>query len=92
MKIITNNHWNNFLYWYELTEKEQAEFDWIENPDEHTFFRYRGWVYSLDDFMLPNHVEELEEWDGYRSDSFFSGVLIKLSDDGEMYQVGTYIS
>lgn len=32
-----------------------------------------------------------EGWDGYRPDSFYSGVLIKVSDDFETYTVATYI-
>lgn len=31
-------------------------------------------------------------FDGYYSDSFFSGFLIKLSNDGESYKIATYIS
>ena len=26
------------------------------------------------------------------SDSFFSGIVIRVSSDGEMYQIGTYFS
>jgi hypothetical protein len=31
-------------------------------------------------------------WDGVVSDTYFSGVLIALSNDGEEYIVGTYYS
>lgn len=31
-------------------------------------------------------------WDGYHGDSYFSGIVIKLSPDGEQYQVGKYIT
>ena len=93
LKIRSNKHWRNFLYGYELTDKEKSEFDWIdqEEIDTHNFFKYRGCVYSLDQFMRFNGGG-LDEWDGYAGDSYFSGVVIKLSDDGEQYQVGTYIS
>ena len=37
-----------------------------------------------------NPPEFMKGWDGYISDSFFSGVLIKISDDNEEYQIGTY--
>ena len=35
-----------------------------------------SWVFS------PRAPEWMQEWDGYNSDSFFSGVLIKYVDDG----------
>ena len=94
LQITSNFHWNNFLYGYELTKEEKASFDWIDPEDieTHSFLKYKGNVYSIGDFMIIDRNEALEEWDGYASDSFFSGVLIKLSDDGEQYQVGTYIS
>lgn len=94
--IYTNHHWRQFQYFYELTDKEKEDLDWIED-DLAAVFRYRGEVYSLDDFMtlerLPGEPEEFKYWDGYRSDSAFSGILIKLHpEDSDYYQVATYIA
>ena len=91
MKIITNHHWRNFLYGYELTDKEKEEFDWIdpEEFDTHSFFRYRGSTYSIQDFMVSSI---LPGWHGFHGDSFFSGVAIKLSDDGEQYKVALVLA
>jgi hypothetical protein len=41
---------------------------------------------------LENKLPELKDWDGYQSDSYFSGVVIKISPDGEQYKIGTYFS
>ena len=89
LKIITNHHKRDIIYWYELTDKEKLEFDWIEdnghNPDEFMFFRYKGNVYCLSDFMLCNdHFPG--NWDGYSNDTYFSGILIKypMEDWGEL--------
>ena len=92
-KIYTNNHQRQFLYFYELTEKEKKELDWIED-DTASVFRYRGNVYSLDEFVRidKNNPFYPLGYHGYHSDSYFSGILIKVSDDGESYQVATYIS
>jgi hypothetical protein len=91
MKIITNHHWRNFLYGYELSEKERRGFDWLdeEGIDTGSFFRYRGNTYSLDEFMRSSM---LPEWDGFHGDSFFSGIAIKLSEDGEQYKVALVLS
>ena len=43
--------------------------------------------------MLPmsQFDKEFKEWHAYLSDSFFSGILIRVSDDGEQYQIATFI-
>lgn len=95
MEIKTNNQWREFIYWNNLTEKEQLEFDYMDTEEQEnaTFLRYRNWVYSLDCFMRINKDSPFPKWDGYYSDSFFSGVLIKLSDDdSSMYKIATYYS
>ena len=101
MKVISNYHWNNLVYGYELTDKEKSEFDYIsdEDIDSHNFIRYRGNVIDPSEFMAtPNNeparqeLNELSTWHGYQSDSFFSGLVIRYSSDFEQYQIGTYIS
>ena len=100
MKITTNNNWRLFLNFDELTAAEQSGFDWMNEEEQEcgSFFRYRCAVYSLSDFMvLGRHgsaaPKEFNGWDGYASDSFFSGVLIKVDEDfGDTYKVATYIS
>lgn len=99
LTIITNNHWRNFLYGYELTEKERSDFDYIDDVNSHSFIRYRSVIYDPDEFMpCPNNTTmrldypDFCTWDGYQSDSFFSGVIIRYSPDYEQYQIGTYIS
>ena len=94
LQIRSNKHWRNFLYGYELTSKEKEDFDWIDQEEIETqsFLKYKGFVYSLDNFMTIDRNAALADWDGYAGDSYFSGVVIKLSEDGEQYQVGTYIS
>ena len=89
MQIKTDHKWKNFLDWYQLTDKEKADFDYMST----SFIRYRGAVYSMDDFMVLDAQSPFPgKWHGYQSDSFYSGVLIELSDDGEQYRIGTYIS
>lgn len=58
------------------------------------FFQYKSSWYSMSDFMNlgDNCSPEFQGWHGYHNDSFFSGILIKISGDGEEYQVGRYCS
>lgn len=93
LKIITDHKYRNTLYGYELTEKEKREFDYLEPEELETrdFIRYRGWVYDLGEFMQTPKDSPLSEWDGYSSDSFFSGIVIKYSPDREQIKIGTYL-
>lgn len=105
IRIITNNVPRPVVDAYELTPAERAEFDYLDwaaieaGSDSASFFRYRGTLYDLGEFShdygitrgtgLPEH---LSRWDGYQSDSFFSGTLVRFVDDGESVVVGTFIS
>lgn len=90
MEIKTNNQWRVFLDWYDLPEKAKRVFDYADTDG--SFLKYKGNYYSLEDFMRIENNSDLQGWHGYSSDTYFSGVLIRLSNDGEQYQIGTYFS
>jgi hypothetical protein len=68
-------------------DKEQ----WLN--ESYRFFRYRGNIYDCYEFSRIIPVgskichpteysgEELQGWDGYMSDSYFSGIVIKYPTD-----------
>jgi len=56
------------------------------------YFSYKGHWYHTSGFTHAPKEVFGGKWSGYAGDSFFSGVLIELADDGEEYRVGTYIS
>jgi hypothetical protein len=56
------------------------------------FFCYRGNWYHTSDFMSVTAIEALKGWQGYTNDSYFSGVVVKFSDDFEQVKTGTYFS
>ena len=99
LQIITNHHERPFLYGYEVPDSVKADFDHLDEDSgiDDGWIHYRNTWYHTSDFMrLTNSgfgvVSEFDNWHGHHGDSFFSGVLIKLSDDGETYQIATYIS
>ena len=103
MKIKTNHHFRPVLYWHDLTDAEQAENnEAYEGVQESIFFRYRNWLYDLNDFLRVNNMHcgqdhRLYGWDGYKNETFFSSVLVKYGEDGETVKVGlaldfTYLS
>ena len=97
MEIKTNNVPRPILYAHELTKRDIYALGMDKNElveadnDGESFFRYKGWCYRLGDFMRIMH-DEFKGWHGYHSDSFFSGVLIKITDCGDSVIVGTYFS
>lgn len=115
MKIRTNNKPRPVLYGWELDKKEQKEFDYLEfaetplddmlDGDWHTFFRYRGQVYDLGEFVRIihpgkesalcgpcahfDHANNFACWDGIATDSAFSAMLVRYTDNsGEAIVVG----
>ena len=94
MKIITNNHFKEILSFFDLTNKEQNEIkDNYDTIEESSFFRYRGQVYDLCEFMRNNDNSPFcNDWDGYHNDSFFSAVLVKYSECNDAVKVGLAIS
>ena len=84
MQVITNNQPRTLVYLSELSAKERAEFDYLNEDNASGFFRYKGRVYDLGEFMridrtIAPHPQrpKWENFDGYSSDSFFSGLLVK---------------
>ena len=93
--IKTDNRWRDLVYRHDVPAKVLAdEFDYQDGEEIlDGFFRYRGRWYHVDGFMtVRGALTELQGWDGYASDSYFSGVLIRLSSDGEQVMCATYYS
>ena len=94
--IKSDKKWHNFVYGMDLPKKWRKEFNWVKSDEEYSgmnFIKYRGWVHSLDEFShIGNRVGygEFRDWDGIVSDSYFSGVVIKVSSDGERYKIGRF--
>ena len=78
---------------YDLTENELKEFDYLEEG-EGSFFRYKGEVYDLGEFMAWDNPASPTrgDWDGCRGDSYFSGLVVKYDECCEMVKVGLYLS
>ena len=94
MKIITNHVPRDLIYGYELSDAEKEDFDYLDDIDSHDFFRYRGVVYDPSEFMVWDNPESpmRDYWDGFRCDSYFSGVVIKYVDNYERVIVGLVLS
>jgi len=97
MQIKCNNRPRPIIYGFELSQVERAEFDYLDDIESASFFRYKGQIYDLGEFMrigrnIAPHPQRpgWEKFDGYSSDSYFSGVLVKFCDDQEWVIVARY--
>jgi hypothetical protein len=98
MNIITNNVPRDIVDAYELTLDERKEFDYLDwdaidnGTDSASFVRYKGDLIDLGEFSSTTlvTVQPFADWDGYTSDSFFSGTVIRYTSDHESVIMGRY--
>jgi hypothetical protein len=96
VSIKTNHVPRYTVLAHELSDKEKKEFDYYsaDELDSQTFFRYKGSVYCLSEFMriAENMPEPMQSWHGYTNDTYFSGLVIHVADDTETVIIGTWFT
>ncbi len=75
----------------------RKEYDWMDPKDiecNFGFFVYLGQVHHLGDFMRVTDVSDpdLNGWDGYTSETVWSGTLVRLTEDCNFVVVGRFFS
>lgn len=100
MKIITNRIPRPLQCLSDLPPKARKDFDYLteDHAYEYRLVQYKGvWYDVYDSMTCPGAVatddtrHAFSGWDGYISDSFFSGVLFKFADE-DCVVVGQYFS
>lgn len=92
--VTTNHHWREIVDASQLPTKAREEFDYLDwqaieaGEESASFVRYRGDWYDLGDVMLsPDSIAALG-YDGFNSDSYWSGVAFKFDPhDNDRVQV-----
>jgi hypothetical protein len=110
LTVISNFHKREVIDAWSLSAEERKEFDYLdwkaieEGSDSASFVRYKGDLIDLGEFMYldPTRLQLAQEiyftgsrkWDGYQSDSFFSGLLVSYckEDNWETVIMGRYYS
>ena len=98
--IITNHVPRDGIDAWELSREERAEFDYInwsaidEGSDSASFVRFKGELYDLGEFEVWRNPSSpiVGNWHAMRSDTFFSGLLVRYCDDHERVVIGRYYS
>ena len=90
--IVTNNVPREIVAFYELPDTAREDFDYVTGEDQYSprFVRYLGEWYDVNEFSVAPVTAPFNKWHGVQSDSFFSGVLIRYSEDFETVVVGRY--
>ena len=99
LTVKTNNVPRDYSYGSDFNGKERQEmlnqFDYLTEEDfnQQSFVNYRGHWYDLGEFMLVGDSELGKlKWQGYSSDSFFSGIVVRYVEDNDRIVMGTYFS
>jgi hypothetical protein len=99
MKITTNNHIRLFVSRNEVPKSILDWYDHLSAEDSFDFwFCYKNHWYHISEFLslhnkvhCPNPPEEFLGYDGYKAHGISSGVLIKLTVDGD-FTIAWYCS
>ena len=92
MKITTNNQQRPIVYWDDLPESAQDEYDYLSDTGS-SFFKYKGRYYSFDEFLGCKDGGIFHGWHGYHSETAFSGVVVKhcIEWPTDSVIVGTFV-
>ncbi len=80
-----------------LYSKLREEFDYLSKDDfDHAFFfKYKGQWYDIGEFVKTTSNQyssfDYRKWDGYHSETVWSGILVKNNYDNTV-TVGRYYS
>lgn len=99
-RITTNNVPRDILDAHDLNLDERRQFAYLDwdaidaGAESASFFRYRGELYDLGEFEVWDNPASptRQGWDGFRADSYFSGIVVRYVDDNERVVVGLALS
>lgn len=94
ISLTSDNRWKDFIYGYDVPKRvRDSDFDYLDDAeDTDGYFKYKGTWHHLSQFeRVPPGTEFAKlGWGGVLHYSMSNGLVLKVSDDGEQYQVGYY--
>lgn len=88
IQVTTNNVPRDLFCPCEVPAHIYADFDYIDFDDGPRLFKYRRQWYDICEFMKAPEV--LGDWQGYQSETHFSGIVVKYAEGMERVIVGAY--
>lgn len=87
--LKTNHNWRPFLTRADVPKDVlSSQFDWLSPEETFGFIRYQGQWNHLSQFERT--PASLEGWTGYWASSMTTGLAVKVSNDGDSYQIASY--
>ena len=90
---LTLDQQQEFIKTHGLSDKKDEK-GGLPHDCPTTFYPYKGNLFTGEDFLpvksIPGDDNHFEGWDGYASDSFFSGTLIRFNHDDDTVVMGWY--
>jgi hypothetical protein len=89
--VSSDGKFKPFLQDHQVPKKVLAAYDWLDEDA-----KMDGWVKYKNEYLHLSDFERLSDsvlgrdWNGAHPDSFFSGTVIKMTDDGEEYKIGRF--
>lgn len=105
IKIVTDGKPRELNCFMDLTEKERADFDYIDDEEFYSqrFVKYKGCWYDVDDTQRiggwpkqnifdfsVNPGSRFAGWGMIKTETFFSGVLFRYTKDFKSVVCGRY--
>ena len=96
MTITTNFVPRDLISAFELNgaqyTKLRKEFDYMNDADFDSamFFKYRGQVYALAEFLRTEGDLLAQGWQGICNQTYFSGLVVKITQSCQYVVVGRY--
>jgi len=88
MRLLTDNEWHDFLSIDEVPEWLIKYYRNIHEEEFDQFLKYNNSYYHLSDFKA---FDSDNNFDGFYPIDKFGAIVIKISNDGGQYQIGTLI-
>ena len=77
------------IYWHDLTDEEKEDLDYIDPEDGGSFFRYRGDINDMGNFMRVEIGGPFARagWQGIHGSGYWNATIIAINDSGDGVKV-----
>ena len=90
--VTTNNNPRPLVSWHDIPENSRGWFDYLDDDSRHDYrlVAYRGAYYDVFDMLRAPAPLFASGWHGHSSETYFSGIVVRLNDDAESVVIGRY--
>jgi hypothetical protein len=90
--VTTNNNARPLVSWHDIPETSRGWFDYLDDFErlESRLVSYRGDYYDVFDMLRATAPLSASGWHGYSSETYFSGIVVRLNDDDDTVVIGRY--